>query len=442
MQLIYYAHSYRQSDDDVNEFFQELMVDEALTPSLDPPSQHLNAAKPERHLRCTDAMVVVLPWRDSGPSEYIRWEVSLGMRARKPQLVFVEDSLPDALVPADLLQRRFSRGRLLREARDHRHAVRMLKSYIGTDPPPSCQLVGEQRRCVVIGAQHLGMAGEAALLQCLRSLNYKPLSVEGGGRVSDGIAAEHTVQRASLCIALLDDLTTVECYLLGIARAALTPTIALTLDAAYAFHAVTPREYQPRQVAHGDIDDLLNVVKAEVAVFEEDYLELKEEAQVRRYKEYRESVLRVQRKEGVYTDSEREQIVNYIQNAEIDMSKDKVQVSHVVGPVNIKARLEHVTQTVQQTTGLPDDRRAQLALLVDELRAALEPIATQRPEDAERVAQTAELVATEATKGQPNKGFLSLTAAGLKEAAKAVADIAPTVLTVADKIAAFVAALT
>ena len=37
MQLIYYAHSYRKSDDDVNEFFQDLMVAEALTASLDPP---------------------------------------------------------------------------------------------------------------------------------------------------------------------------------------------------------------------------------------------------------------------------------------------------------------------------------------------------------------------------------------------------------------------
>lgn len=441
MQFIYYAHSYRQSDDDVNEFFQELMVDEALTPSLDPPSQHLNAAKPQRHLRCTDAMVVVLPWRATGASEYIRWEVGLGLRARKPQLVFIEDSLPDGLVPAGLLQRRFSRGSLLREARDHRHAVRMLKSYIGIDPPPSYWPLSAQRRCLVVGSRHLGTAGQAALLQCLQSLHYKPHVVECSTPVTEEMTSEDTVQHASLCVAILDSLTPTECYLLGAARSALTPTISLTLNPTYAFNAVAPREYQPRQVVQGDIDALLGVVTAEVAVFEEDYLALKEDAQIRRYKAYRERVLRAQRKEGTYTDSGREQIVNYIQKAEIDMSKDKVQVSHVVGPVNIKARLDHVTQTVQQTTGLPDGRREQLAQLIDELRGALEPAASQRPDDVELVVRTAELVATEATKEKPNKSFLTLTAAGLKEAAQAVADIAPAVLTVAGKVAAFVAAL-
>jgi hypothetical protein len=90
VQLIYYAHSYRPIDNPINEFFQELMVDEALTPSLDPQSDRLNTAKPERHLRSTDAMVVVLPQRDPAPSEYIRWEIGLALRARRPQLVFVE----------------------------------------------------------------------------------------------------------------------------------------------------------------------------------------------------------------------------------------------------------------------------------------------------------------------------------------------------------------
>ena len=62
-------------------------------------------------------------------------------------------------------------------------------------------------------------------------------------------------------------------------------------------------------------------------------------------------------------------------------------------------------------------------------------------DDAERVAKTAELVVAEATKAKPDKGFLSITTDGLKKAAEVVADIAPTVLTVAGKVAAFVAGL-
>ena len=64
-----------------------------------------------------------------------------------------------------------------------------------------------------------------------------------------------------------------------------------------------------------------------------------------------------------------------------------------------------------------------------------------RPDDADRVAKTAELVVAEATKAKPDKGFMSITAEGLKKAAEAVADIAPAALVVAGKVAAFVAGL-
>lgn len=441
VQLIYYAHSYRTVDDDVNEFFQELMVDEGLTPSMDPPSDQLNAAKPERHLRSTDAMVVVLTQRDPAPSEYIRWEIGLGLRARRPQLVFVEDTLADDLVPAGLLQRRFSRRHLLREARDHRQAVRMLTSYIGSDPPPTYQPMSAQRRCVVIAGTHIGQAALDALMLRLQALHYKPVLVQGGQRMPDEMAAEEVVQRAALCVAVLEGLTPAEYYLLGAARAALTPTILITLDANYVFSPRTPREYQPRVVPANNIGLLLQTIDAEVSIFEQDYLELVEEKQVHRYKQFRERILHAQREEGHYTHDEREQIINYVQKQEIDMSRDKIQLGNVVGPVNIKSRLEHVTQTVTQSSGLQETQRQDLAALITELQSALATVAEHRPEDAERVTKTAELVVAEAVKAKPDKSFLSITVEGLKSAAQAVADIAPPVLAVAGKVAAFIAAL-
>ena len=72
---------------------------------------------------------------------------------------------------------------------------------------------------------------------------------------------------------------------------------------------------------------------------------------------------------------------------------------------------------------------------------SLKDVAETRHDDAERVAKTAELVVTEATKANPDKGFLSITTEGLKKAAEAVADITPTVLAVASKVAAFVAGI-
>ena len=138
--------------------------------------------------------------------------------------MFIEDLLPDNLVPAGLLQRRFSRRRLLREARDHRHAIRTLKTYIGNDPPPSYQPVTAQRRCAVIGAAQMGQARLLALTDFLAKRHYRPIVIAGRAQVPNEIAAEEFVQSAALCIAVVERLTPAEYYLLGVARAALTPS--------------------------------------------------------------------------------------------------------------------------------------------------------------------------------------------------------------------------
>jgi hypothetical protein len=98
MNLVYYAHSYRKPDAPVIEFFSELMRSEQLIASLDPPSDRLNSAKPERHLKATDGMVAVLTAREGGVSPYILYEISLCLRANKPLLIFVEDTLPSGLI--------------------------------------------------------------------------------------------------------------------------------------------------------------------------------------------------------------------------------------------------------------------------------------------------------------------------------------------------------
>ena len=244
-----------------------------------------------------------------------------------------------------------------------------------------------------------------------------------------------------MCVAVVEGLTPAEVYCLGVARASLTPTIAITLDAAYQYSPVTPREYQPRLVRRGDSNDLMRTIKHEIEIFEEDYLELKEESQVHRYRSYRDAVMRTRADNGNYSQEERGRAFIIIEKAEVDMSSNKVQVSNVVGPVNIQSRLDHVTQTVHQLPNWPDSRKEELATLLVELTKSLKGVSDTRPDDADRVTKMTELVVAEATKAKPDKGFLSITVEGLKKAAEAVADIAPTVLAVAGKVATFVASL-
>ena len=123
------------------------------------------------------------------------------------------------------------------------------------------------------------------------------------------------------------------------------------------------------------------------------------------------------------------------------VSQENINIHDVIGPVNVKSRLDHVTQTVNNAQSLPGDARAQLTTLLKELQTALEPVEKAQPQDAERVVKTAEMVADEVTKEKPSKSFLGITLAGLSEAAKAVQSIAPAVVDVAGRIASFVGGL-
>ena len=56
MSIVYFAHSYRERDASVVDFFARLIRSEGLTVSLDPPSQSVNSAKLQRHLNASDGM--------------------------------------------------------------------------------------------------------------------------------------------------------------------------------------------------------------------------------------------------------------------------------------------------------------------------------------------------------------------------------------------------
>lgn len=255
---VYFAHSYRQGDAEINAFFQDLLLSEGLTPNLDPFSNQLNSAKPERHLRSTDGMIVVLPVRDPEPSPYILYEIALCVRAHMPILVFIEDVLPDSLIPGNLVQRRFSRRHLLREVRSHRHAIRLLKAYIGSEPPPPYQPSTRQRSCLVNGTSVLSETQRRAIEDQLTRLGYNPISVESGTQfLSFDRPFEEVITQSVLCVSIAENLSPLEFYMLGAVRTSLLPTILLTQNTGYPFNPKVPKEYQPRDVSKGNVSEAL-----------------------------------------------------------------------------------------------------------------------------------------------------------------------------------------
>ncbi len=153
--VVYFSHSYRASDAGINAYFGRLLETENLTPSLDPPSDGVNSAKLERHLNYSDGMVAVLTEREGGVSPHILYEITLAIRSRKPLVVFVEDSLPNGILPSRLLQQRFSRRSFLRQMREHRQALRSLRSYLGEQAVPKYQPSTSRRLCLVMQADDL-----------------------------------------------------------------------------------------------------------------------------------------------------------------------------------------------------------------------------------------------------------------------------------------------
>jgi ElaB/YqjD/DUF883 family membrane-anchored ribosome-binding protein len=108
--------------------------------------------------------------------------------------------------------------------------------------------------------------------------------------------------------------------------------------------------------------------------------------------------------------------------------------SHVI----IKSTLTNVTQTIGALPDAEPSIKAELETLVAQLNDALQEVPDDKAEEAEAVAQSAEALVEAAAEDKPNKTMVQITGEGLKQAAQNLADIAPTVLSIAMQIVAAV----
>jgi len=275
--IVYFAHSYRTEDTQIVDYFARLIEANGLLLSLDPPSDRVNTAKLERHLLHSDAMVVVLTEREPSVSPHLLYEMSLAMRLDKPLLVFVEDTLPPTIVPPRVLQYRFSRKSFPRAVREHRQALRILGEQVGVHPPPSHRAPRGRRGCLVVGSS------DPVVHEFLdRERRYDVLAAE---RFLKSIG-EHPIGYDALAVVGLvvafvgGALSPGDHYLLGLADSS-RPTIRLSLDPLPFKTNSVPSEYRPRFVpASSDVREILGV---ELDIFEEDFLNLEDEAKTQRY---------------------------------------------------------------------------------------------------------------------------------------------------------------
>jgi hypothetical protein len=111
--------------------------------------------------------------------------------------------------------------------------------------------------------------------------------------------------------------------------------------------------------------------------------------------------------------------------------------------INIDSTLNNVQQTLQQSTGLPDQKKSELENLVADFRKEIDKIKESHAQETALITQRLQEVVQGAS--QPperrNSGILKLSSKGLVEAVDTVGKIAPKLLATAGLIAKFVVGL-
>ena len=298
MQIVYFSHSYRKQDAGSTKYFGELLRSMGLVPSLDPPSETVNAAKLERHLNTADGMIAILNQRDGGISEHIRFEIGLCLRARKPLLVFVEDLLSENVISSRILQRRFSRSSLIRQTREHQHAVRIFQEYLGETPPPRYQPSLGTRTCLIVGANGWNETARESAVRVIQSRGYALREVDeltAGPSYNPEIC--EALGTATVAVFMGEGSIAGSHYVMGAAQFSVVPTITITTNENFPFHPTVPRDYQPRIAKANEPLTIERVVLNEFRTFEEDFVELESQKEV---ESYANTLLRTRSVEGHY----------------------------------------------------------------------------------------------------------------------------------------------
>jgi hypothetical protein len=285
MQIVYWAHSYREEDAVLNRHFGILIERAAnMVINFDPPFNKVNDSKLSQNLRSCDGMVTVLTWRDTGPSQYILYEIALALRGRKPLLVFMDDRLSHDVLPGWIFQRRFSHRTYFRQAREHSHALNELKNYMGDPPPARYEPSSGQRACGLVGFGSLDRPTQSIVLQFLEAQRYRSVNLDSID-ISNPLEFENLDQLARLHVALhfADARTKPSVFWAGGLRNSAIPLIAVTTNPDYPFNGKFPAEFQPRMANTNSSPPLEEVLREEFDLFEQDFLKAEDVATIERY---------------------------------------------------------------------------------------------------------------------------------------------------------------
>jgi len=110
--------------------------------------------------------------------------------------------------------------------------------------------------------------------------------------------------------------------------------------------------------------------------------------------------------------------------------------------INIKSTLTNVQQSIGDIRTSDETARKELETLIGQLSEALQKVPAEHQEQAQAVAETAKVLVDAAKSEKPNKTMLQISGEGLKQAAQNLAEVMPTVITIASQIVMSITKLT
>jgi hypothetical protein len=187
--------------------------------------------------------------------------------------------------------------------------------------------------------------------------------------------ASEVLANADLAVCVIDNLNIADQYLMGAIRASFIPSITLSTNSEYEFSVSIPHEYQPRIVDGCDPNSLRHTLRAEVELYEDEFVEVEKSEELERYVNL---LVEYASPGGKY-----EANIHNVFIREMTMSQDEYNIEQSqVGAVGRGAHAHDMT--FKQVWDSSSDQIGDLTRLADELeqlRAALREQARTVEED-------------------------------------------------------------
>lgn len=110
--------------------------------------------------------------------------------------------------------------------------------------------------------------------------------------------------------------------------------------------------------------------------------------------------------------------------------------------LNIKSTLTNVQQSIGEIPSTDESTKQELESLVEAMKQALEAAPADKQEEAQAVAESAKMLVETAKAEKPNRTMIEITGEGLKKAAQNLAEVMPSVVSIATQIVVAVMKIT